>query len=121
MKMHEVHSAERFEANLEISLVIIILFLASSIASSIYFKFRHLLFSLTACCSTLNVILTNDVKAHQGSREGVYTFQGFSNEMDYWFDAEGEHALWYSTTGSSYDWNIGFLADLGSDIVVMYT
>ena len=73
------------------------------------------------CCPTLNVLLENDVKAYQGSREGVYTLQGFSNEMDYWFDAEGEHALWYSTTGSSYDWNIGFLADLGSDIVVMYT
>ena len=71
--------------------------------------------------SNTQCLTWKDVKAYQGSREGVYTFQGFSNEMDYWFDAEGEHALWYSTTGSSYDWNIGFLADLGSDIVVMYT
>ena len=79
------------------------------------------MFYLIVCCSTLNLLLENDVKDKQGKYEGVYTFQGFSNGMDYWVDDSGVYAIWYKIRGSSYDWNIGFLADLGSDIVVMYT
>ena len=65
------------------------------------------MFPLTACCSKLNVLLENDVKDKQGQFEGVYTFQGFSEGMDYWVDATGEHAIWYSWF---YDeWNIGLI------------
>ena len=64
----------------------------------------------------LNVLLKNDVKDRQGKYEGVYTFQGFSEEMDYWVDAEEENALWYtvSSSGSSYYWIFGAQANLGS-------
>ena len=57
---------------------------------------------LIACCPTLNVLFENDIKDVWGFREGVYTFQGFSDGMDYWVDAEGENALWYKASGSTY-------------------
>ena len=72
------------------------------------------MFSLIACCSTLNVLLDNDVKDKWGSREGVYTFQGFSDGMDYWVDLEGESALWYYASGSTYYWIIGRQENIGS-------
>ena len=46
-------------------------------------------------------MLENDVKYIQGKYEGVYTFQGFSDGMDYWVDADGENALWFQIFGSS--------------------
>ena len=72
------------------------------------------MFSLIDCCPTLNVLLENDVKDKWGKYEGVYTFQGFSDEMDYWVDAEGGNAIWYKTSGSTYYWIIGNQAILGS-------
>ena len=53
------------------------------------------MFSFIACCPTLNVLLENDVKDKWANFEGLYTFQGFSDGMDYWVDAEGENAIWY--------------------------
>ena len=41
--------------------------------------------------------------------------------MDYWVDTEGEHAIWYNTAGSSYDWAIGNLINLGSHTALMYS
>ena len=58
-------------------------------------------------------MLENDVKHKQGKIEGVYTFQGFSNGMDYWVDAEGENAIWYKES-SHYLWMIAPLQVLGS-------
>ena len=72
------------------------------------------MFSLIACCPILNVLLENDVKDKQGKSEGVYTFQGFSDGMDYWVDAEGEYAIWYKMSGSTYYWVIAPLQYLGS-------
>ena len=69
----------------------------------------------------LNILLENDVKNKQGKFEGVYTFQGFSDGMDYWVDAEGENAIWYLSTGSTYHWLMGDLSDLGSGYVAMYS
>ena len=66
-------------------------------------------------------MLENDVKNKQGKYEGVYTFQGFSDGMDYWVDAEGENAIWYSVYGSTYIWAIGSLADLGSLTIGIYS
>ena len=77
--------------------------------------------SLIACCPILNILLENDVKNKQGKFEGVYTFQGFSDGMDYWVDAEGEHAIWYKASGSTYVWLMGDLSDLGSGYVAMYS
>ena len=83
----------------------------------------HLLtiFSLIACCPTLNVLLENDVKDKQGKFEGVYTFQGFSNGMDYWVDDEGEHALWYLSSASNYYWLFDHLDVLGSFTAAIYS
>ena len=67
------------------------------------------IFLLIACCPILNILLENDVKDQEGNYEGIYTFQGFSNGMDYWVDTEGENAIWYNTPGSTYDWNIGLV------------
>ena len=55
-------------------------------------------------------MLENDVKDKQGNYEGVYTFQGFSDGMDYWVDADGVYALWYY---NAYYWHIGTLNYLG--------
>ena len=54
----------------------------------------------------------NDVKDKQGKYEGVYTFQGFSNERDYWVDAAEENAIWYI---SGYqEWAIGIADKFGT-------
>ena len=72
------------------------------------------MFPFIACCPTLNVLLDNDVKDKLGQYEGVYTFQGFSEGMDYWVDVEAEHAIWYTALGSAYYWLIAPLSSLGS-------
>ena len=80
-----------------------------------------MVFSLLVCCPTLNVLLENYVKDKQGKYEGIYTFHGFSNGMDYWVDAEGENAIWYKVYDSSDSWGIGSLHDLGSWSVDFYS
>ena len=55
-------------------------------------------------------MLENDVKDKWNEYEGIYTFQGFSNEIDYWVDAEGENAIWFYPDYK--DWLFGH--DLGS-------
>ena len=74
-----------------------------------------------SCCETLNVLFENDVKDKWGKFEGVYTFQGFSDGMDFWVDAEGEHAIWYLASGSVYHWMIGSLVNLGSNTSTIYS
>ena len=59
-------------------------------------------------------MLENDVKNKQGKYEGVYTFQGFDDGMDYWVPADGVHAIWYKASGSTYYWIIGYLHNLGT-------
>ena len=75
----------------------------------------HLLtiFSLIACCPTLNILLENDAKNEVSYLEGVYTFQGFSNGMDYWVDADGENAIWYYPEFK--EWAIGNINNLGTN------
>ena len=60
-------------------------------------------------------MLENDVKNKQGKYEGVYTFQGFSDGMDYWVDTEGENAVWYEAFGSTFSWAISPISFLGSN------
>ena len=69
--------------------------------------------SLIACCPTLNIILENDVKEWWGNFEGVYTFQGFSNGMDYWVDAQGKNAIWRKAVPGSTRWRFGTQEQLG--------
>ena len=66
-------------------------------------------------------MLENYVKDKQGEYEGVYTFQGFSDGMDYWVDAEGENAIWYKALSSTYYWLFGHLEYLGSTSTEMYS
>ena len=73
--------------------------------------FRKILFTLIACCSVLNVLFENDL---QSGFEGIYSFQGFSNGMDYWVDAQGVNAIWYKESSSAFHLIIGTLANLGS-------
>ena len=70
------------------------------------------MFSLIACCPTLNILLENDVKNAVSYLEGVYTFQGFSNGMDYWVHSDGQFAIWYLEMYSQ--WVIELLSKLGS-------
>ena len=70
------------------------------------------MFSLIACCPTLNILLENDVKNEVSHLEGVYTFQGFSNGMDYWVHSDGQFAIWYLEMYSQ--WVIELLSKLGS-------
>ena len=78
------------------------------------------MFSLIACCPTLNILLENDVKNKLAIFEGIYTFQGYINEIDFWVDADGKHAVWYLESGSNYYWQIGYLVDLGTYTAAMY-
>ena len=71
------------------------------------------MFSLIACCPTLNVWFENDVKDKQGQYEGVYTFQGYINDRDFWVDAEGENAIWYIPDWK--DWAIGSADNIGTN------
>ena len=61
-------------------------------------------------------MLENDVKDKQGNYEGVYTFQGILNGMDYWVDVYEENAIWLNN-----GWNIGYLTNLGSEVVDIYS
>ena len=79
------------------------------------------MFSLIACCSTLNVLLENDVKNELYFLEGVYTFQGFSNGMDYWVHADGQFAIWYTVMSSLDSWGFGILSQLGSSNLGLYS
>ena len=60
-------------------------------------------------------MLENDVKDKQGKFEGVYTFQGFRNGMDFWVDVDGEYAIWHYTDEVNHGcrWRFGTLEQLG--------
>ena len=82
------------------------------------------IFCLLVCCVSLNVLLGNDFKDSIGGMiDSAYTFsfQGFSDEMDYWVDADGELAIWYKALGSTYLWFIGPLPYLGSNVAAIYS
>ena len=74
--------------------------------------FFQFLFSLLACCPTLNILLTNDVEDSWGNYEGVYTFQGFNDGKDFWVDTEGDIALWYRS--AAYAWVISPISYIGN-------
>ena len=69
------------------------------------------MFSSLDCCSSLNLTLANEVKAERGSYEGVYTFAGLKNGMDFFTDGNGHEltniiesqgVLWYFTESASF-------------------
>ena len=51
-------------------------------------------------------MLENDVKDKQGNYEGIYTFQGILDGMDYWVNADGDKFIWYTDLHNL--WNIGY-------------
>ena len=57
-------------------------------------------------------MLENDAKEARGNYEGIYTFHGFSDGIDYWM-SEGEIVLWYRKSSTS-QWRFAPLAYLGS-------
>ena len=61
--------------------------------------------SFIGCCSSLNVTLANEVKAMHGVLEGVYTFAGFANGIDYFSDGNG-HAIMYMITNDGVFWAV---------------
>ena len=77
---------------------------------------------LLDCCSPLNLTLGHDFKnTIQNDYEGIYTFDGFINGMDYWIHDGGEYAIWfwYSAPGEYY-WLIGPKSSLGLNTGGMY-
>ena len=77
---------------------------------------------LLDCCSPLNLTLGHDFEnTIQNDYEGIYTFDGFINGMDYWIHDGGEYAIWfwYSASGEYY-WLIGPKSSLGLNTGGMY-
>ena len=60
---------------------------------------------LIACCPTINISLSGDVKNRQGSLEGVYTYNGIINGRDYWVKVGGGMAIHYYPGFK--EWTIG--------------
>ena len=79
------------------------------------------MFTFLACCPTLNVLLKNDVKDKWDKFEGVYTFQGLSDGIDYWVDAKGENAIWYYREINTYYWVIAPIPFLGTLTVSIFS
>ena len=68
-----------------------------------------------ACCPTINIYLSGDVKNINGESEGIYSYKGTINGRDYWVKVGGgNEALWY--VGPDYkDWSIGAESALGEN------
>ena len=69
------------------------------------------------CCSSINLTLGNSIKEGNNiyqAYEGVYTFSGIINGMDYFVDSKGEHAIWYVVYDYYCLWMIGEKTWLGS-------
>ena len=64
----------------------------------------------------LNVTLENEVKNEVGWYEGIYTFGGISNDMDYFVHSENRmYALWFHMiiNQSSKFWMFGYKSNVG--------
>ena len=73
---------------------------------------------LLACCLNLNVTLENEVKNEVGWYDGIYTFGGISNDMDYFVHSEHRmYALWFYRHPNSYPvikfWMFGYKSNVG--------
>ena len=73
---------------------------------------------LLDCCSSINLTLGNSIKEADytyQAYEDVYTFSGIINDMDYYVDSKGEHAIWNVVYENDYSiWIIGKKTLLGS-------
>ena len=60
--------------------------------------------------------LENEVKNEVGGYEGIYTFAGISNDMDYFVHSEHRmYALWFYMIHSSKIWMFGKKSNVGQD------
>ena len=58
---------------------------------------------------------------HSEVLEGVYTFSGIINDMDYFIHSTGKYAIWHMIFESDYYfWSIGLKTDLGTDWSFIY-
>ena len=73
-------------------------------------KFLMFLQTSISECSTLKVELKNDVLSKQGSRQGIYEFNGIVNGRNSW--KTSDQAIWYYPDFK--DWAIGSLNDIGT-------
>ena len=54
-------------------------------------------------------MLENDLQCRLGNYEGVYTFQGIWDGMDYWVNADGDKFIWYTDLCDLCNlWKIGY-------------
>ena len=61
--------------------------------------------------------LENEVKNKVGWYDGIYTFGGISNDMDYFVHSENRmYALWFYKFGSSKAWMFGPKSNVGQDM-----
>merc|ERR1712223_2091910 len=68
------------------------------------------------CCSSIILTLGNDIKEINSylDYEGVYTFSGIINGMDYFVHSAKQVAIWYMSYGNNYYWIIGAVSNLGN-------
>ena len=81
------------------------------------------LYLLLDCCSIIKLTLGNSLKDDSNifqDFEGVYTFSGHINGMDYFVHSTGQFAIWYYV-GTGANWLIGNLTNLGSTGGNIYT
>ena len=53
--------------------------------------------------------------------EGIYTFSGFLNGMDYFVHSSEQTVIWYYENSNDYYWIIGLLTNLGDLVARFYT
>ena len=75
-----------------------------------------LILNLGCECQTIVISLKNGVLLHQAARQGIYQRAGKVNGKTSWISSSN-NALWYNP--ESEDWMIGFVADLGTDFMVI--
>ena len=75
------------------------------------------------CCSKIILTLGNSIKNINNNQhyEGIYTFSGFINGMDYFVHSSEQTAIWYYETSNGYYWNIASLTNLGNFVAIFYT
>ena len=75
-----------------------------------------MVFFLLDCCSSLILSLGDSIKNINNYQdyEGVYTFFGVINGMDYFVHSAKQVAIWYVDYGYVYYWIIGAMSNLGN-------
>ena len=75
------------------------------------------------CCSNITLTLGNSIKNNDSNQvyEGIYTFSGFINGMDYFVHSSEQTAIWYYENSYGYHWIIGPLTNLGNFVATLFS